>query len=336
MDLHLRTVTIRLRSSIHLGEREGWLEDTSALPLADTLFSAFCNGYRLLYGGQALTQFLNMFSTENIPVRISSAFPEWDGFRYFPIPLNQTSAEKELKKICWVEQNGFERLLKGERLEDVITNSQASCLPLRFIDESDVKKPSMPWDIQEVPRIGLDRTHNDPGDSYFYFGQTWFRPGASFFFLADVGNDIHWEHFKAVWRVLADEGIGGDRSVGNGLYHEPSFGSLNLSVPDYADGCLLLSLFYPLQSEQDVFTNAYYEFIERKGYLYSPLAQGLRRQGVRLFKTGSVLSTPKPLAGMLVPVTPGIFSDHEVYRYGIAMTVPCFLTGGSNAGSALG
>ena len=277
-----------------------------------------------------------MFLGGSIPFRISSAFPEWDGFRYFPAPLNQLTAEKELKKIRWIEKSGFERLLKGEKIEDVIGAFPASCLPRTSAAATEPEDvPSMPWAIHEVPRIGLDRNHSHPGDRYFHFGQTWFRPGASFFFLAEVANEAHWDQFKAVWRLLADEGIGGDRSVGKGLYHEPSFSSLQLSVPDEADGQILLSLFYPAPSERELLADGYYEFIERKGYLYSPAAQGLKRQGVRLFNSGSVFPAARPLAGKLVPVTPGIFSEHVVYRYGIAMSVPCLLRGGRDAGSAL-
>jgi len=186
MQLQLRVVTISLRSGIHLGEREGWLEGTGPLPLADTLFSAFCNGYRLLYDEPELTQFLPMFIPGSTPFRISSAFPEWEGFRYFPVPLNQIPAHKELKKIRWIEQSGFERLLMGEKLEDIVGSSPYICLPRKSITETDTDNaPSMPWVIQEVPRVGLDRTNNHPGDRYFHFGQAWFRPAASFFFLVD-------------------------------------------------------------------------------------------------------------------------------------------------------
>lgn len=332
MELNLNIVTIRLRSSIHLGEREDWLEGTGIFPLSDTLFSAFCNGYRLLYGEADLTGLLASFLSGRIPFRLSSAFPEWEGLRFFPVPLNQTVADKDVKKIRWVDQSGWQRLLGGEAVEDVIASSPTGHIPRIGIENPSAdKNPSKPWIVCEVPRVGLDRMSNHPGDRYFHFGQVHFLPDASFFFLVDVESENIWNRHKAVWRVLADEGLGGDRSVGKGLCHSPAFSKLSLTVPDRAECQLLLSLFYPLPSETEVIAKGYYEMIERKGYLYSPAAQGLKRKGVRVFKTGSVFPATQPLSGQLVDVTPEIFVQHRVYRYGIALSVPCQPRGGSHA-----
>jgi CRISPR-associated protein Csm4 len=316
---------------MHLGEREGWLEGTDILPSSDTLFSAFCNGYRLLFGEADLSDLLYAFVDGRIPFRLSSAFPHWRGMHFFPVPLNQIVAEKDVKKIRWVEQSDWERLLGGMAIEEVIKTAQYIPKPKGIGEGKDADSPSEPWKIWEVPRVGLDRRSNHPGERYFQFGQVHFRPDASFFFLADVENEDIWYQLKAVWRLLADEGLGGDRSVGKGLYHSPDFSTLSLDVPDFAENQALLSLFYPSSSEEGIVGNGYYEFIERKGYLYSPAAQSLRRKGVRFFKTGSVFPSARPLSGRLVDVTPEIFELHRVYKCGIALSVPCLLRGGSHA-----
>ena len=337
MELDLKVIEIRLRSGMHLGEREGWLEGTGVLPLSDTLFSAFCNGYGLLYGDGELTDLLQAFLDDAPPFRLSSAFPKWKGLYFFPAPLNQIAAEKDVKKIRWIEKAGWERLLKGETVDEVIKTSSFQYIPKPGPNQGkDADDPSEPWKILETPRVGLDRTNNHPGERYFHFGQVHFRPEASFFFLADVGSEEVWGRLKAVWRLLADEGIGGDRSVGKGLFHTPSFDVLRLSLPDRAKNQALLSLYYPGTSETGVVGEGYYEFMERKGYLYSPASQGLRRNTVRLFKTGSVFPSPRPLRGRLMDVTPEIFTRHRVYRYGIALSVPCRIRGESHAGSHVG
>ena len=338
MELNLKLITIRPRSGMHLGEREGWLEGTGILPLSDTLFSAFCNGYRLLYGDEELTGLLQAFLDGATPFRMSSAFPEWKGLYFFPVPLNQIVAEKDIKKVRWVEKDGWERLLRGETIDEVIKTSSVQYIPKSGTTEEvkGVNSPTEPWMVSEAPRVGLDRTNNHPGERYFHFGQVHFCKNASFFFLVDVASGDVWKRVEAVWRLLADEGIGGDRSVGKGLYFSPSFDKLSLNVPDHAENQALLSLFYPNPSETGIVGDGYYEFMERKGYLYSPAAQGLRRNAVRLFKTGSVFPSERPLAGRLIDVTPEIFSRHRVYRYGIALSVPCRFSGGSHAGSHVG
>ncbi|MDR3569707.1 MAG: type III-A CRISPR-associated RAMP protein Csm4 [Syntrophobacteraceae bacterium] len=335
MELDLKVVEIRLRSGMHLGEREGWLEGTGVFPLSDTLFSAFCNGYRLLYGEEELDALLQAFLDGPPPFRLSSGFPKWKGLYFFPAPLNQIAAEKDVKNIRWIEKAGWERLLRGEAIEEVLKASSVQYIPKPGpnCQAKETEEPPEPWKILETPRVGLDRTNNHPGERYFQFGQVHFYPDASYFFLADVASEDVWERLKAVWRLLADEGIGGDRSVGKGLYHSPSFAALRLSLPDRAENQALLSLFYPSPSETGIIGEGYYEFIERKGYLYSPASQGLRRNAVRLFKTGSVFPSSRPLRGRLMDVTPEIFTRHRVYRYGIALSVPCRLRGESHAGS---
>lgn len=332
MKLTLQVVSIRLRGSIHLGEGENGLETSSALPHSDTLFSAFCHGFRLLYGKSELDQLLNTFMTDSPPFRISSAFPQWEGTFYFPVPLNQLVREKEFKKIGWIEQKGWEKLLAGAQLGDMV--GQFKCLPP--VDQEKQKeikqKPSLPWRTQGVPRIGLNRLTNHPDERYFHFAQVHFDSEASFFFLVHLQDESVRVKFQATWRLLADEGLGGDRSVGKGLFETPQFDTLILNVPDRANARTVLSLFYPAEGERGVLQDGWYEFIERKGYIFSADIQSLRRQGVRFFREGSVFGSNKTLVGTLVDVTPQTFTPHKIYRCGVALSVPCQDNGGHHVG----
>jgi len=91
--------------------------------------------------------------------------------------------------------------------------------------------------------------------------------------------------------------------VGKGLFHTPGFDSVTLELPDDAPAHVLLSLYYPSAEEHTVVQGGFYDFVERKGYVYSPNIQTLRRQGVRFFRMGSVFQTSKELCGKLVDVT---------------------------------
>jgi CRISPR-associated protein Csm4 len=335
MKLTLKAVSLRFRSSIHLGEREGALEGSGVLPLSDTLFSAFCHGFRLLYGRSELESLLSRFAEGNTPFRLSCAFPSWDKVLYFPVPLNQMPREKDLKKVTWIDQGGWGRLLMGESLEDVVKDTRVRYLPTAVAEGSgegeDPFFPSrLPWIASEVPRVGLDRLNNHPGDRFFHMTQVHYLPDAHIFFLVRLEEDGFWPRFQATWRLLADEGLGGDRTVGKGLFQTPVFDSVTLELPDDVTAHVLLSLYYPSPEEHKVVQGGFYDFVERKGYVYSPNVQNLRRQGVRFFRMGSVFQTSKEPCGKLVDVTPAIFSEHKVYKYGIALSVPCELAGGSH------
>jgi len=142
MKLTFKAVSIRFRSSIHLGEREGALEGSGTLPLSDTLFSAFCHGFRLLYGRLELESLLARFAEGNAPFRLSCAFPAYDKVLYFPVPMNQMPREKDLKKVAWIDLRGWGRLLMGESLKDVVKDKLVRYLP-RSVAEgaAKLKKP---------------------------------------------------------------------------------------------------------------------------------------------------------------------------------------------------
>lgn len=331
--MNLWAISIRLRSSIHLGESEGGLEGSGVLPMSDTLFSAFCHAYRLLYGSAELGKILGEFLNGDIPFRISSAFPSWNGVDYYPVPLNQIEREKDLKKALWIERKGFEKLIRGEALGDILKDGKLSYLPMPKKPGEEEKrgaKPSKPWVSEEAPRVGLDRRNNHPGERYFQFTQVYFEPTASFFFLVKIDREALWPRLKATWQLLSDEGLGGDRSVGKGLFYPPEFCEVSLDLPKRRDAQVLLSLYYPDSTELPALHDGFYEFIERKGYMYSPEVQSLRRQAVRLLRAGSVIPGSKALSGKLVDVTPGAFSGHRVYRFGIPLTIPCHLKGGNH------
>lgn len=307
---------LKPKSSFHLGERENFLEGTDVIIHSDTLFSAFCNGYLLLYGKTKLEELLQRFLTNNPPFLISSAFPFWKSKLYFPIPYNQIPKEKKIKKILFIEKEGFEKLLDGEKIEEVAENFKT----IPDINAKEEEKRT-PWQIITTPRVGLSRLNNHPGDRYFHFGEVFYKENSGLFFLLDFKDDSLKKEFDAVFRLLGDEGIGGDRTVGKGFY-EPEFGQININLPD-CESVITLSLYSPSESELFDIKDGYYEIIERKGYIYSPYNQSLRRKSIRMFKEGSVFKTKKK--GRIVDITPEIFNFHKIYRYGLCCALPCRL-----------
>ncbi|MCX7837764.1 MAG: type III-A CRISPR-associated RAMP protein Csm4, partial [candidate division WOR-3 bacterium] len=247
------------KGPFHLGEREGWLEGTNTFIHSDTLFSAFLNAFLLLFGEKELENLISSFENNEPPFLISSAFPYWQDLLFFPVPKNQISIEKKVKKIEFVEQRGFEELLKGKRLDNLLNG-------LKKIPQDE--EPYYPWSVENVPRVGLSRFDNHPGERFFYFGQISYKDNAGLFFLIKYLNKSFKDKLEATMRLLADEGIGGDRSSGKGLFELLNFREIEIKVPDDADGVITLSLYYPKdESEIKGIEKGFYELLERKGYI---------------------------------------------------------------------
>lgn len=316
--MRLTICQLKPKTPLHLGEREGWLEGSQTYIHSDTLFSAFCHAYQLLYGQEELTRLLQLFVEGQAPFLVSSAFPFWDDQFYFPLPKNQLPKEKEVKKVIFVEQRGFERLLSGDSIEDVF--SSARTIPAHNQVED---KQRYPWQVETLPRVRLSRFNNHPGEAFFHFGQVVYLEGAGLFFLIELKDEVFRKKFEGTMNLLADEGIGGDRSVGKGLMEKPVFDEVEIKVPKGANGILCLSLYYPDQKEIHRLSEGYYELLERKGYIYSPHGQSLRRRSVRMFIEGSVFPSDVTKRGRLVDITPDAFGKHRIYRYGLLLDVPC-------------
>jgi len=304
-------VKMRPKGPLHLGEREV-LEGSLPLPHADTIFSATSHAWILLYGEP---EWLSGDNSSPPPFKISSAFP-WFGKKFFlPIPLSFIPRQKEEKKIAYISIPLWERIARGEKIDsqiDVIQNSGKLLINSSLTERV--------WLYGERPRVGLSLLSAHPGERFFHFGEVWFTQKAGLYFLVESSEEI-WKKLQGVFRLIADEGIGGDRTVGCGLFEAPEFDRLSICVPD-SRFQMLVSTYYPCSNELKSLEEGYYELIERAGYVYSPYGQSLRRAKVRLFRPGSVFPCEQPRRGKLVDVTPAIFKQHKVFRYGIFMGLP--------------
>ncbi|MCM8779203.1 MAG: type III-A CRISPR-associated RAMP protein Csm4 [Candidatus Omnitrophica bacterium] len=307
---------LRFKSSLHLGERETFLEGTDIIIHSDTLFSAFCHCYLLLYGEEKLNFLIENFKENKPPFLISSTFPWRDDKIYFPVPLNQIPREKETKKIQFIEKDGFEKLLEGERIEEIRKK-------FKTVPDLNTEEEKIPYQIVNTPRVSLSRLTNHPGEEFFHFGEVFYKENSGLFFLVDFKDQTIITEFNATLRLMADEGIGGDRTVGKGLFEINEIKDINFNLPSDSNGFLTLSLYSPKEDEVSDIKNGYYEIIERRGYIFSPYRKNLRRKSIRMLKEGSVSLSYK--VGRLGDVTPEAFTEHKIYRYGLAFMLPCKL-----------
>jgi len=290
---------LKPKGALHLGETEGLAQTASHIP-SDTLFSAICCSWRLLFGKAALQKLLRGFEAGDAPFVLSSAFPYAGRELYFPVPGHFPAKGRR-----WMAKARFEEALDGRLTQAEFEGaSSGSFDPDGWVLDASRLGRALPFSIARV---------NPPSE-------------AGYFFLARFTEEKTRKDFDAALRLLADEGIGGDRSSGCGFFHPPSWEEASFSSPGtYADARCLLSMFYPKDdAEAGRLAGGYYQLKERRGRIHSPdKGRGLLWRPLRLAEEGSLAEGSSEIAGRLVDVTPQEFKAHKVYRCGLAYSLAC-------------
>ncbi len=330
----MQTVALNLvpRGVFHLGERGVGAEETTELAHADTLFSALCWSWRLLYGERSLTQeLLPPFRNSSPPFLLSSALPYAGPIRFWPrpawLPWEMTDEERRrLKRVHYVSTDIFRHLVMGQRppgdpklIQDsqlwlssdelnqllptgldrrrltTFMRQKAAVRDYRKPEPTEYAPPAIRlWEVAEAPHVVLDRITS--ASEIFHVGDVRFSGGCGPFvvvrFLAD--DDIWRSRLLSAFRVMGDEGLGGKRSIGRGQF--------DLEVEDVVipegdgDRAVLLSLLNPRPDETAHLLPdqpwVAYSLIARRGWVYSDQARNLWRKRVTMLAEGSVVVRP--------------------------------------------
>lgn len=327
--MRLMAYRLRFTAPLHIGIEGIGAEKIDVTVHSDTLWGALANAYLAL----------NLpFDFEHPQFLVSSAFPYFRDYLFFPLPLGalnyafdevQDAQVKDLKKIKFVEKRLFQALINGQkpswRSMHSYKKNNAYLLP-----EACAEMEETPvFEIHETPRVTLDRYSDSAIEGQmFYFAEMVFAPQAGLFFLARFPQENERKHFEAALRFLGDEGLGADRTVGKGLFDFEA-AELELETPQTADMFTTLALYHPIKDEikKGLLRNARYELISRKGFAFNPAVRGKRRKFVRMFTEGSVFTRVMEqgqVPGDVPTVIPaqGDFIPFNVKRYGIAFDVP--------------
>ncbi|MDZ7338644.1 MAG: type III-A CRISPR-associated RAMP protein Csm4 [candidate division KSB1 bacterium] len=329
---------LSFRAPLHIGERGVALEETRVHVPADTLFSALCTSWRVLFGAEALErELLDWFSgtEEEHPFHLTSAFPFAGEVLLFPKPVGRlrnlllsSGDEKALKRVRFVSQEVLAALARGKQLQF----SPKSCINggVAWVSEREMEKlaalvepagdQAVLWRTATVPRVTLDRISN--ASAIWHFGEVHYARGGGLWFAA-IFNPAHGDQlrqrFDAALALLGDSGLGGERGAGRGLF---TFTKNEGDLPGVEDAPYFVTLapFCPKDASQLAALTAdrsAYELIARRGWVTSPEGSNLRRKTVWMFAEGSTFSAATTLPGCLVDVTPEP-CPHKVWRYGYA------------------
>ena len=227
---------------------------------------------------------------------------------YFPKPLStrlsrnlDNDVRKAMKKQTWLKQSLFEQVLQGQELSE---------------------KQEIPEIIhaEESARVNVSRTGENAEP--FYMERLYFTENTGLYFLVK-GDDTTLVD-KAL-SLLALEGIGTDRNVGNGAFVYKK-DSIIINVPDNTEYAVSLSTFIPDSKEQlskALGVHAAYELIRRGGWITDAEGQGLRKNAVYALAAGSVLAGIKTGDGAIVNLAPkGVYTQHPVWRCGKTICLP--------------
>lgn len=282
--------------------------------------------------------------------RISSAFPFWKGedagqpVYFLPRPLlpklemdfenNETKDRKKKSGIEYFDLPLFEKVVGAGKItlkeENLSKNgrlaSEKTIKDLEIFGNASFQHVAIhDWDDKEpVP---------------YYVDKLFFEQGCGLYFLIQC-DEKEIGDMKACLRLLADNGIGTDRSSGNGAFDwtDDDWGTLTLNLPDApASHWMSLSLFVPATKEEmGRLENSAYELTKRGGYISCSSADDyalltIRKKSVMAFEEGSLLHTAQMPNGQIVDLKPDDKQIkkpeqknalHPIWRSGRAIFIP--------------
>lgn len=336
------------RVKFHFGDSAGKLKEIFS---SDQLFSALFNCSVSLYGAEQAEEFIsksfNSFSVSSL-LHGMSFFNQSNGqskeLYFLPRPLAPIEEKggpkdlinyKKTKKIRYLSLEAFKHLQQYWQNEDeyyafnlfnyevlgdnfACTKEEIEPLGLDRTSYDEIKL----FATDAKPRVVVSRL-NDQSDNFYYqeeievtyrqIGDVMIRPFMYFLCRGEIDR-----RFVAVVRLMADEGLGGKRSQGMGVFDEVK----TEEWPEMFTGgevyFMNVSSVYPRPDEVDKL--AYYELTERSGYLFSQHGRSWRKKRVRLIKEGSIFSGQ--VFGDLIDIRPERFEKHKVYLNGKAFLIP--------------
>ncbi|WP_456390196.1 type III-A CRISPR-associated RAMP protein Csm4 [Hydrogenimonas sp.] len=315
MKRSFRVYRLNFRSPLHIGVEGTSREDVSTIAHSDTILGAIFS-LAVKVDPQLCRELLNSSA------KVSSAFPFFRGVSsvdyFMPIPIlppekmfsmpeDDHSLTKKLKKLNLIPLEWFEKILNGNRIA-----VEADALDGVKEKLKDVFK------TRPVPKVALDRVTQD--SNLFHYGELHFDKGGLFFWAEFKDIEVR-RRFEAVLKLLGDEGLGGRRTAGYGLFDvEPD--TIELEIPESADRYLLLSLYWPPKNERDILSlkNSSYRMVRRAGWFLLDDGRSYRRRPIWMLREGSVLNI-RPIGGV-ADVTPNAVPDKHVYRFGYALSLP--------------
>lgn len=350
-----RLYELTFEAPVHFGEDSSGLERSQEFLHSDTLFSAVCYGWAAVYGGPALQNDLMLeplagdaAATIVPPLILSSAFIFSHNTYFLPKPmiplsdadrtflLDRPELAKKVKESRFLPVQLWRRWLE-------LDPSNRKC-PIFIDNDTDMAAVSEYKTTYHERLLVRNRRPRAGGDTTPYIcSGIVYSEGCGLYFLARFSPEAEDSglpaKFETVLDFLADNGIGGERSSGYGVFKchkktgeefDPTSIFGNLDVGEDPAGYVLLSVASPqLADDQTLEASGWagYDMVRRRGYP-TPLQSGTgskRRQNLIFLIEGSAFRGAIAPSGRVWKVLDGDIdskSDYPIYRSGLALAWP--------------
>jgi CRISPR type III-A-associated RAMP protein Csm4 len=295
---------------------------------SDALYSAVSHAMAQL---GSLEAWLDATARAEEPaVRLASCFPYQGDTLLAPPPRHlwppPASSKVRWKGARFVPVSVVETLAAGRTLAEgawAIDPDSECLVPART--------PALPGPFRVSVRTSAAIDRQGVGAEPYSTACLEFTPGSGLWTLAQFADEAARERWTgpltAAFRLLADSGLGGERSRGWGRAEQPRITAGEMAQlvfrnpPEPGDAHWLLSLFHPAAGEVIDWQRGSYALTTRGGRVESSAGWGVPKKGTRMVVEGSVLVSAQPPRGLAADVAPDGFA-HPVYRAGFAVTLP--------------
>ncbi|MGI6226103.1 MAG: type III-A CRISPR-associated RAMP protein Csm4 [Peptococcales bacterium] len=322
---------------------------------SDKLFSAIINNLSLIYSNEVVEKVINTFSSSQSISSLCYGLDIIDNktgvkkrtLYFLPkpkaviMPINvkerDLSSIKGSKKVNWVSLAAFQEIIDNWDPDTSSINYNFSRLTLignKFaclsdeIQELNISATELNdlnfINMDSRPRLKMERFTDESIDYYdqeemevrqqktdnYYF--------LPFMYFLLKGENC--KEFDAAIRLIPDEGLGGKRSLGMGVFNSIEEFDCSDFLAQNENGSYYISLscVYPQKTEVNELIS--YELDNRNGYVYSGAGRSYRKKSIRVIKEGSVFK--RKIEGQVADITPEAFGKHRIYLNGKAFTIP--------------
>ena len=265
----MKAIRIRLKAPVRVGGLKGF-ESYDDTVHSDTIFGAIANS--VAYLNLDFEDFIQRVKENEI--LISSALPFKDDL-WLPAPMIKPRVrglEREfLKKYknCFVRKQIFEKILAGEEI-DVTEEQEINNM---------LAKSEKFFVYTDIASVALDR---QTASTNLYQYTVLSPKNCELCVLVDSSDFAFTQYLKPAFKLLADEGIGGNRNIGLGHF-DFQIDDLNLRAPK-SEFFTTLSL-----SIVDKRNLVSYDITKRGGYVFSRSGKNVRKPLFFMLREGSVV-----------------------------------------------
>ncbi|HQH18488.1 MAG TPA: type III-A CRISPR-associated RAMP protein Csm4 [Bacteroidales bacterium] len=340
----LKAIKLRFVTPVHFGRGREELDKTELVYHSDSLKSAlYAIGLPLFEDWKNENNFFSTF-------RISSCFPFAKNEFFLPKPqlkreinfggTSDDKTAKKVKKIEYFEKSIFEEYINNTNGKFEINQAHISpegafvCNDentFTHTNNNGIKSKYSFYKTEVQQRVAVPNEWELEESKPFYIDRIYFEKECGLYFLAEFDNSLIEEQVLKSFRLLGENGIGTDRTVGNGLFEFDNHKDVidfHLNIPNSKGLSLSLGLYLPTEEEHAsiAFDKSAWSLLKRGGYMAGSESEEfrhLRKKSIYMFGEGSVFESAKTLNGKYENLAPVWNNEkmHPVWRDGQCLMI---------------